>query len=493
MSTRLSKSRFQKGLQCEKALWLAIHAPELAAPVTESRQWIFDQGAEVGRLAHRLFPGGVEVAEDHRHAEEALASTTQLIAEGASVLYEPALRFDDILVRVDILVAVGDGTWDLYEVKSSASLKPEHITDAAIQTYVAEGAGLPVRRSFIVHLDRSYVHPGGDYDPSRLFATEDVTADARAFMPEIPGILARLREVLAGAEPPIRIGAQCRSPYECDFAAHCHSALSCEHPVTDIPYLSERTLHALLDLGVASILDIPDGFRMLSAGQAAIASAVKSGTPRIDAAGLIREFAALEWPVHHLDFETVMPALPLWPGTRPYQMVPFQYSVHVHHEDGSHHHLDHLHTGPGDPRRPLAERLLADLGETGSVMHYTSFERRRLAELADALPELAAPIEAVTARLVDLEPIIKRHALHPATSGRTSIKAVLPAWCPDLSYDSLAIGDGNTASVRYLRSLRGMIPPDEADRLHADLREYCGLDTLAMVRLLDALREHARR
>ena len=493
MSTRLSKSRFQKGLQCEKALWLAVHARELADQVTEARQWIFDQGAEVGRLAHGLLPGGVEVTEDHLHAGQALETTGRLIAEGATVLYEPAFRFDGILVRVDILADVGEGAWNLYEVKSSASLKPEHVTDAAVQTYVALGAGLRVRRSLIVRLDRSYVYAGGEYDPRRLFAVEDITADVRAFLPQIPGILARFRTMLAGPEPPIRIGARCRTPYECDFSSYCHAALSCEHPVTGLPFLSDRTLHALLDLGVASIRDIPEDFAMLSANQAAIARVVKSGLPRVDAQGLARQLDALAWPVYHLDFETVMPALPLWPGMRPYQMAPFQYSVHVHHEDGSHEHREYLHPGRTDPRRPLAEQLLADLGDSGSVMHYTSFERKRLVELAEALPELAEAISAVIARLVDLEPIIKRHALHPATSGRTSIKAVLPAWCPDLSYDDLAIGDGSTASVRYLRSLRGLTPPDYTEQLHAELREYCGLDTLAMVHLLETLRAHVRR
>lgn len=492
MTTRLSKSRFQKGLQCEKALWLAVRKPAAADPVTESKQWIFDQGSEVGRLAQQLFPGGVEVTEDHRHTDEALATTGRLLAEGASTLYEPAFYFDGVLVRVDVLVAAGDGSWDLYEVKSSASLKPENITDAAVQTYVVEGSGLRVRRAHIVHLDTSYVWEGGEYDLARLFAIEDVTDNARALLPEVPQILDEFRSMLEGPEPEVRIGRQCRTPYACDFSGYCHAAFTCDHPVTDLPYLSEQALHALLDLGVTAIRDIPDDFGMLSASQAATVRVVKSGLPQVDTAGLARELAGLAWPVYHLDFETVNPALPLWPGTRPYQTVPFQYSVHVHREDGSHEHRAYLHADAGDPRRPLAERLIADLDATGSVMHYTGFERTRLAELAEALPDLAGPIGAVIDRLVDLEPIIRRYTRHPATNGRTTIKAVLPAWCPDLSYDGLAIADGNTASTRYLRSLRGLLPPDETAALHDDLVEYCGMDTLAMVRLLETLRGHAR-
>ncbi len=492
MITRLSKSRFQKGLQCEKALWLTVHRPAVADPVTESRQWIFDQGSEVGRLAQKLFAGGVEVTEDHRHTDEALATTARLLAEGVAALFEPAFYFDGVLVRVDVLVAAGDDAWDLYEVKSSASLKPENITDAAVQTYVVEGSGLHVRRTHIVHLDTSYVWENGEYDLSRLFAIEDVTDNARALLPDVPEILDEFRSVLEGPEPEVRIGRQCRSPYTCDFSGYCHVAFTCDHPVTDLPYLSEQALHALLDLDVTSIRDIPDGFGMLSASQAATVRVVKSGRPQVDTASLARELAGLTWPVYHLDFETVNPALPLWPGTHPYTTVPFQYSVHVHHEDGSHEHREYVHAGTGDPRRPLAERLIADLDAVGSVMHYTGFERTRLNELAAALPDLAGPIGAVIDRLVDLEPVIRRYTRHPATNGRTTIKAVLPAWCPDLSYDGLAIGDGNTASTRYLRSLRGLLPPEETAALHDDLVEYCGMDTLAMVRLLETLRGHAR-
>ena len=491
MGVRLSKSRFQKGLQCEKALWLAVHRRDLIPPTPESQQWIFDQGTEVGRLAQQLFPGGVEVAENHLHPAEALASTRRVLAEGVAALYEPAFEHEGSFARVDILAAAGDGRWDLYEVKSSTSVKPEHITDAAVQAYAVEGSGLALRTINIVHIDSSYEYPGGSYDVSALFAVQDVTVEARAFMPSVPDHLARFAAMLAGPEPAHPIGTCCSSPYACEFAPYCHTFLPDEYPVTALPRINDSQLHALLDAGITAIADVPSSFPGLSAAQRAAVALVASGEPYTDAAGLGRELGSLTWPVYHLDFETVAPALPLWPGTRPYQTVPFQYSVHVQHPDGPVEHREYLHRGTADPRRPLAERLLADLGTTGSVLHYTAYERTVLERLAETLPDLAEDIAALRPRLFDLERVIRLHTRHPRAVGRTSIKYVLPAWCPDMSYADLAIADGQTASARYLRVLRGQTTGAEAEQVLDDLTEYCGLDTHAMVRLLDEIRRRA--
>lgn len=483
----LSKSRFQKGLQCEKALWLSLHRPELAASTSESQQWIFGQGSETGRLAQRLFPGGVEVAEDHTQGAQALETTATLFAEGARVLYEPAFSFGGVFARVDILVAADDGRWDLYEVKSSTRTKDVHVTDAAVQAYAVEGSGLPVRSINIVHLDTTYVYTGGDYDVTALFVIDDITQAARAFMPEVPGAVARMQAMLEGSEPQVRIGERCSSPYGCDFTAYCHAFLPGEHPVTALPRIKDPLLHALLDLGVLSINDVPSDFASLNAVQREAIAVVQAGEPHVDRPGLARSLAGLEWPVYHLDFETINPGLPIWPGTRPYEVIAFQYSVHIQHEDGRVEHREYLHRGCDDPRPALARRLVADLDTAGSVTHYTPYERTQLRALARAVPERAAEIEAIIDRLFDLEPVIRQNTRHPRAAGRSSIKAVLPAWCPDCSYANLAINEGQLASVRYLRAVKGLADADEAEATYRDLLEYCGLDTYAMVRLLSEM------
>lgn len=492
MARTLSKSRFQKGLQCEKALWLSIHRPDLKPPVPETQQWIFDQGSEVGRLAQQLFQGGVEVTEDHFHSAEALMATRRLLAEGATILYEPAFEFDGAFARVDILVGAGTAGWDLFEVKSTGSLKEQHVSDAAVQAYAVEGSGLALRSINVVHLNTAYVYAGGDYDVSQLFAVQDVTPQARAFMPQIPEALRFLQGVLEGPEPDVLIGSRCTSPYDCDYTDYCRAFLPDRHPITQLPRLQERQLHDLLGRGITCILDIPDACPDLTANQRGVVHAVKSGEPVVDAAGLTRDLAGLRWPVAHLDFETVMSALPLWPGTRPYQTIPFQYSVHVQHEDGTLEHSAYLHAGTDDPRRALAEHLVQDLAGEGSVVHYTNYENRVLKDLEAAFQDLAPHIAAIRLRLFDLEGIVRQRTKHPEARGRSSIKYALPAWCPDLSYDGLAIADGQTASVRYLRILKGLADDAEARATLEDLEAYCALDTLATVRLLDEMLERVQ-
>ena len=467
---------------------MAVHEPDLADPTSESQQWTFDQGTEVGRLAQGLFPGGMEVTEGYKHLAEAVETTKRLLEQGASTLYEPAFVFNSVLVRADILTAV-DGGWDVYEVKSSGELKPQHVTDAAVQTYVIEGAGLPVRRSYVVHLNKEYEYLGGQHDAGALFAVEDVTEAVRAYLPAIPDQLAIFQGMLERDEPRRLIGTQCRNPYPCSFTRHCHAFLPDRYPVTDIPRISQKALHALLADGVTCILDIPDGCDFLTAKQVDAMLVVKRGEPFVDTDGLAAEFEKLTFPLYHLDFEAANPALPIWPRSRPYEVIPFQYSIHVEHEDGTLEHREYLQTDGSDPRRALAEQLLADLGESGSVVHYTNYELKILAGLAERLPDLAEPVAKVVGRLFDLEPVVKEFARHPEACGRTSIKYALPAWCPELSYKDMNIGDGMTAATRYVKAVRRLVDEATAQQTFRDLLDYCELDTLAMVRLYDTLRQ----
>lgn len=488
MATRLSKSRFQTGLQCHKALWLSVHARELADPISEIQQHIFDTGTAVGELARERFGTGMLVAEDYTQPAQALDTTRRLLEDSPDVIFEAALEHGGVFVRPDALVRVGKNVWDLYEVKSSTKLKPENITDVAIQTWVLEGAGLKIDHAYLMHLDNTYVYDGRACDLQKLFVAEEVTAAARTYIAEVPSRVAEMLAMLDAAEPPaIPIGKQCDKPYTCAFYGHCHAFLP-SNPVTRLPRISASLLDSLVADGIFAVEDVPLGYPGLTPEQRTVCELVQSGEPRI-VGDVEASLAALAYPIHFLDFETFMSALPLYAGTRPWQMIPFQWSDHVLPENGELEHREFLYEGTGDPRPDFVDQLIAALGEEGSVVVYSAFENSRLNELAAAFPRHAKAIAAIQDRIFDLMQVVKAHVRHPECLGSTSIKVVLPALVDDLSYEGLDIAEGGLASLRYFQAATGQLSAEQCQAVYADLREYCGTDTLAMVRLLDVLRQ----
>ncbi len=484
ISPRLSKTRFLSGLRCPKSLWLDCHEPDLADPVDEGRQALFDQGHMVGALARERYAGGVLVAEDHTQSWQAVNTTRRLLAEGVDCLYEGAFLHDGVLVRCDILFREGVDEWVLLEVKSSASAKDEHLPDLAVQAYVLSGAGIPVSSARLVHLNTGYEWPGGPYDLGELFVEVDLTAQVTDLLPQIPELVAGMRRMLSGPRPEVPIGRRCEEPYPCHYYGHCHQFLP-EYPVTELPRLSEDVLDALIASGYYSQRDVPLDFPGLSPRQRTLCYLARTGELRI-APGLVEALGELREPLYFLDFETFSSALPLYPRTRPYQQVPVQWSCHV--LDGDLHHREFLHTERSDPRRPFAESLLEAVEGQGSIVVYTLFERRILESLLPEVPDLAPRLAAVQGRLFDLERVIREYVQHPGFHGRTSLKYVLPALVPELSYQGLAVSSGEVASLRWAQAVHGQLEEEERSQVFADLRAYCATDTLALARVLDQLR-----
>jgi len=488
----LSKSRFIAGLQCYKRLYLECFHRELADPVGEAQQAVFDSGTEVGELARRLYPGGLLIAEDHLHHEEAMTTTAEALPDvPIPALFEAAFRHDDIRIRADILARTDDGRFDLIEVKSSTQVKEEYIPDVAVQLYVLKGCGVPVRRACLGHINREYVYQGGEYDLPQLFSIVDVTDRALAYLVEIPGLLAGMRQPLLAAEPPdIKIGKQCVKPYVCGFFGHCHPDLP-EHHVSTLPRVSDNLLAAFEEFGIEDIRDIPEDFAGLSFVQQRVRDCVVNNHLHLDGelADRLRE---LEHPIHFLDFETFNPALPLYPGTRPYDFIPFQWSDHVLDESGRLTHREFLHDGPDDPREPFTTSLLEALGDRGSIVVYSSFEASRIRELARAFPALADELSRVIeTRIVDLLQLVRQHCYHPLFHGSFSIKRVLPALVPGLDYSDLDISDGMTASLAYAEMRRPETDKQRHDFLKNSLLSYCKRDTEAEVRLLRTLKDRS--
>ena len=486
---RLSKSTFMRGLQCPKSLYLYKHYYDLQDEISAAREAIFAQGHEVGELAQQLFPGGVDlspkrVKEAKPEFAQAIERTAEEIAKGTPVIYEAALVHEGVLAAMDILVRDGD-RWKAYEVKSGARVKDAYATDAALQYWVLTGAGLDIADISIVHIDSSYVRDG-DIDVHRLFAIESVLERAQERHDEIGSAVARCHEVIDARDvPEIGIGPHCSDPYECSFHGHCWQHVP-EVSVFDLSGMGRKGWQ-LHEQGILRIEDIPDDFELNGKQRIEVQAAV-SAEPHIEPEA-VREFVSgLEYPLYFLDFETLITAVPLFDGSSPYKPVPCQYSLHRRAEPGGDlQHSAFLGDGRSDPRPALLEQLIRDVGPDGDILMYTSYERTQLNNLIEAVPQRAAEIQALIDRLVDLARPFATHSYYTAAmSGSYSIKYVLPALVPDLAYEGMDIADGMAASNAYA-SLHFESDPARIAEIRQQLLDYCGFDTLAMVRLLEVL------
>lgn len=484
----LSKTRFGAGLQCHKQLFLQSHSPELADPLDPGQKAIFDTGIAVGTLARQRFKGGRLIGGAPRQHARAVDATRKVLEDqSVRAIYEGAFTFEDIRIRADILARKSGGAVHLVEVKSSTGVKDEHIPDVAIQLYVLEGSHVPIGRAFLLHIDNTYVYEGGPYDLGCLFRIEDVTDQARAFASSaVPGALAEMREVLRRPTvPDIEIGPHCTRPYRCAFYGHCRRNVP-EYHIEQLPWVTATLLDKLLEAGIHDIREIPPDFPGLSARQRRVCDTVLTGQPWRDPA-ITAVLGSVTYPLHFLDFETFNPALPVYSGTHPYQVIPFQWSLHVRDSAGNLHHQSFLHYGNDDPRPPFCASLLDAIGPEGTIVVYSSFEGTILRQLAAGLPAFSARLLDLTGRMLDLLQVLREHYYHPGFHGSHSMKAVLPVLVPDLGYDDLEIQDGTQASVAFARMIARETPDSEKERLRKALLAYCARDTEAMVRVFDAV------
>lgn len=490
MSDRLTKAHVLATLQCRRRPWLEVHAPQHAIAPAAGRQALFEAGRAIGRLAHALFPGAVLV--DGPSFAAACARTQALLADAAvPAILEAAFVHDGIAVGPDVLERRGDGTWGVCEVKSGTRVRNVHLDDLAVQLYVLSGAGVSVSSIELIHVDGDYVYEGGAVVWARLFTRQDVAEEVTARLPEIGRRIQALHVDVAGAEAPaIEPSPHCKTPYPCPFWAHCTR----DHPadwILHFGHLRAEPWAMLREAGIARLGDITDAHEvplMLRRASRALESGREIVTPELAAA--LHDFGP---PADYLDFETISPAVPLYAGTRPYERIPFLWSLHRRDAAGTCSHEEFLADGRTDPRRAVAEALLASTrGDDRPILVYSDYESDVLAELALTLPDLAADLEAVRARLRDLLPIMRAHVYHAEFRGSFSLKAVTPALVPGFGYGDLdAIHDGAQATTEFARIVTGNCAADEEARVRRALRAYCARDTEALVRLHEALRTRA--
>jgi len=491
----LSKSRIAAFEQCAKRLWLGTYRRDLAEDDPGARVR-FAIGNEVGRIARDLSTGGVLV-DAQPDLAAALEQTRQLLADGhRAPIYEATFQHDGILIQADVIEPLEDGSWRLAEVKSSGSAKDYQLSDVATQVWIMREAGLPLESAAVRHIDTRFVLSApGDY--RGLLKDTDVTLQIQPLIARRPEIVERARAVLAGSEPDRDMGSHCDEPYACEFKNHCRRSHpeGPQWPISMLPRTGKRLASEWAGEGIEDLLELEEAALVNPIHQRILRS-TKSGQPFHDVEAINRAVAGWQYPLHFLDFETIGPAIPRWTGTRPYQQIPFQFSCHTETINGELLHAEYLNTDGSDPRRPLAEALvralLHDDARAGSIITYNaSFERTCVRGLADAFPDLATALLDIEGRVVDLLPITRNHFYHPDQRGSWSIKSVIAALLPAMSYGDLEVGDGLAAQLAWLEIVDPNTTPERRQALQDALRSYCERDTLAMVELLRRLRSGA--
>ena len=486
----ISKSKYIAGLQCKKYFWYQVNARDQIPGPGFSTMFIFRQGTMVGHLAKKLYPDGIDL-DNIKDIKTQLLKTSELLGQRRP-LFEGSCSTGNVYSRADILVPVEKDGWDIIEVKSSTQLKEVNIHDVSFQKYCFEKAGIKIRRCYLLNINNQYIREK-EIDPWRLFKQNDITVEVGEFLVGIEDRIEEMLKIAASEKAPeTPIGRHCSNPYNCPLKEKCWEFMPDDH-VFNLWGKKDRAAELYRE-GIFSISDIPD-INGLNSKQQIQVECTKTGKPRIDRSEISKFLSSLKYPLYFFDFETLSAAIPIYEETKPFQQIPFQYSIHRidNLEDNSKHH-DFLAEGTQDPRKELLLNLKEHLGDKGSILvYYESFEKGVLRELAETFPENKKWINAAIDRIVDLYQLFKDfYYYHPSQGGSTSLKNVLPA-ITDLSYKGMDIADGQSASVYFLYmcgnyDVYERCPTkEEVKRIRNSLIDYCRMDTGGMIHMLRAL------
>lgn len=467
----LSKTKYMHGLSCIKHIWCEFNAPELISPPDDSAKAIMEQGIEVGNLAKKLYPKGIDIPLEgsSKKTEDALKKRVPI--------FEATFTHNHAYCKTDILVPIDKDEWDIIEVKSSTEVKDEHIEDAAFQLYVLKGYGLNIRKVHIMVINNEYVRKG-EIDVKELFYMTDITNEAEEILPEVPENLEEFQKIIIGPKPNVEYGITCKEPKSCPT---CSKEVE-EIEICNLHYFGKKAW-PLVNEGITKLKDLPK--IKLTEKQKIQIKATLNNKPHIDKKAIKDFMDDLKYPLSFFDFETIATAIPLYDGVRPYQAIPFQFSLHVLDKELK--HYEFLAESISDPRKELVEALEL-IPSKGTILAFNmSFERRVLEDLAEQFPKKSKQIHNIIERLRDLIiPFKEFYYYHPKQQGSCSIKYVLPA-LTGKSYEGMVISNGDVASREYLKKLK------EGKKLSKELREalleYCKLDTEGMVDLVKVLGE----
>ncbi len=491
----LSKSRFVSGVQCSKKLFLDLNRKDLKPAITASQQAIFDQGHAIGKMAQERYPNGMDLtSQTHYDYADAIDNTIVEMQKKTSTLYEPAFYYDEVLSVLDILQHDAKGDIHAIEVKSSSKFENYYITDAAIQYWVMANAGHAPKRFSLLQINSSYVK-NGTINLNDFFKLTDITAlviQKQAWVSENIEVLKSMIRI--GLEPIQAIGRHCNNPFVCDFKTHCWGNLLDKDKVFNLSNGRDK-IWTLYNDGILNLANIPDNFE-LSHRQSCQVNGQLTGATHIDSPRIHQFLNKAVYPLHFFDFETVNSAVPVLDRTSPFEQVGFQYSLHIvsniteepQHKEFLAQAEDFTNPQALNPRQAMINQMKLDFGTTGSIVsYYATFEKGVIERLAEDFPEEELFLKDLNNRMVDLLDVFKNAWYYVPQMGKSaSIKDVLPALVPTLSYSSLPINNGDLANKTYMSMIDGSFKGN-VNETRNNLLAYCKLDTLAMVEIWKVL------
>lgn len=484
----MSKSKYCKGIQCPKILWLDKHMPNKAVETTAES--IFDTGTEVGKLARDYF-GECKTVTFTYNKEEMCKKTQEMIINGVGVIAEASFMYNNNFCSVDILRIV-DGEVHLIEVKSSTEIHDIYYDDMAYQYYVLQHCGMNVTAVMNMHINNEYVRQD-ELELDKLFVLEDCTEQVINMQKEMDERLHHLLSDVDYMDEPVReIGLHCEKPYECLYKSYCHRHVK-GSSVFSIHRLSNKKKYEIYEQGIVTFEDIVREKPELNEKQwRQVKTTFYDEKPTIDKDAIRSFLTTLKYPLYYLDFETYQQAIPQFQGVKPYMQIPFQYSLHVQKEPcGECEHYAFLGKEGTDPRRALAEQLCSQIPRNACTLAYNmSFEKTVIKNLAAIYEDLSEHLMSIHDNMHDLMVPFQQQSVYcKELQGSYSIKWVLPALCrgdSELDYHELDEIHNGSEAMNAFADLPNR-SPEEIERTRNNLLAYCRLDTLAMVKILEKL------
>ncbi|HEF8258877.1 TPA: DUF2779 domain-containing protein [Campylobacter jejuni] len=488
----LSKSKYTKGIQCAKSLWLNTYKNEVLSTPNENALAKFSTGNKIGELAYKLFLSGIKIKFENSSFDEKCEQTRQLLKNNQEVIYEATFCYNDILVMIDILQNTKEGLI-INEVKSSTSLKNIYTDDCTLQYYVLSNLNYKIKQVNLIYLNNEYIRE--DFlDINKLFIINDITKEVLLYQEQVKENLKYFEEILNKKEEPnIDIGTHCFNPYECEGYEYCWNKQRnlCENEnIFNISRLNTNKKFEFYYKNIIDLKDIKDLSNFNENQQIQIKASLNQEI-YINKDNIKKFLDTLNYPIYHLDFETFMQAVPEFKGIKPYMQIPFQYSLHIDHKDKLE-HKEFLSECGVDPRYELAKKLINDIPKDVCVLAYNaSFEKGVIRNLAITYPELSEYLLNIEKNIKDLMlPFQNKDYYHYKMQGSYSIKKVLPALIPDMekAYKDLELIHNGNEAMQSFELMQNMDQNTQVKYRKA-LLEYCKLDTLAMVKILKHLEE----